>query len=137
MNLKLYKVYLIYGRRVVLHMYWATDIKHVYKLMEWSKEDKPKPIIKEIQIKEDCFMCHHILDYNIYEEKDKRATTARIFSLLQRLINGEERNGKLFNDVRKALSLLNKTESETETLETVLVFRTLHNFWQNIEVPLK
>lgn len=68
-NLKLYKVYLVYGKRVMLHMCWARDKKHVYELMNWKKEDKPKPVIRKLRKKEGCFLCHHVTDTNLYKGK--------------------------------------------------------------------
>ena len=62
-KLRLFKVYLVYGKRIVLQLYYAKDIGHVYELMEWSYEDKPKPIIEEIELDEPgCKMLHHISD---------------------------------------------------------------------------
>lgn len=63
-NLKLYKIYLVYGKNVVMYLCWALSKKDVYKLIEWKKEDRPIPIIKEIPQKEGCCACHHIADFN-------------------------------------------------------------------------
>ena len=67
-DLKLFKVYLVYGKNVVMHLYWAHDIKDIYKLMGWEEEDKPKPIIEEIPKKLGGCLCHHIGDYKLYKE---------------------------------------------------------------------
>ena len=66
-SLKLFKVYLVYGENVVMHLYWAYDIKDIYGLMNWEEKDKPKPIIKEITKKLGCCLCHHIGDTNLYK----------------------------------------------------------------------
>lgn len=61
-NLKLYKVYLVGGKKVILNLLWAENVNHVYDLLDWTKKDKPKPIIKEISIEEGVFLSHHIAD---------------------------------------------------------------------------
>jgi len=68
-DLKLYKVYLVYGKKVVLQMYWAENEQRVYELMSWTKKDKPQPIIEEITRKKaGGFLCHHIADAYFYKE---------------------------------------------------------------------
>ena len=61
--MNLYKVYLVYGKNIVMHLYWARDEAHVIELA-----GDVQPIIKEIKQKEGCCMCHHIADHNFYKE---------------------------------------------------------------------
>jgi hypothetical protein len=65
-DLNLYKVYLVYGKEVVMHLYWAYSIKDIYGLMNWEKKDKPRPIIKKIPKKLGGCLCHHIGDTGLY-----------------------------------------------------------------------
>jgi hypothetical protein len=67
-GLKLYKVYLVYGNKTVLQLYWAEKKEDVYTLMNWKKQDKPKPIIEEIVQKEGCCLCHHLTDFKLCQD---------------------------------------------------------------------
>lgn len=72
-NLKLYKVYLVYGTKVVMQLYWAVNESQVYELMEWTKKDNPVPIIEDITKTEPCgCLCHHIADWNFYKSLKQR-----------------------------------------------------------------
>lgn len=71
-DLKLYRAYLVFGKRVMLYMCFAKNEDHVYELMKLSKDDEPQPIIDEIQQKEGGFLCHHISDNNLYKNLQKK-----------------------------------------------------------------
>ncbi len=68
-------------------------------------------------------------DYNsIYEDKNKFQLMCRIFSLLKRLIKGEESDPAVFEDVNEAMLLLGHNDLSKEAqsaLEIILVFRIL------------
>jgi len=70
--MKLFKVYLVYGKNVVMHLYWAGTKAEVWVMMGWKKDDKPKPIIEEIPVKAGCCMCHHIADHNFHKDLEKK-----------------------------------------------------------------
>ncbi|MBI3632591.1 MAG: DNA repair protein RecO [Candidatus Vogelbacteria bacterium] len=65
----------------------------------------------------------------VLKNKNKVELVSRVFSLLKRLVRGEEQDIALFNDVNLALDLTKKgdlTEEELKNLETALVYRILH-----------
>ena len=64
--MKLYRVYRVYGKNVLLDMVWAKDENDVYKHMDWEKKDEPKLIIREETKREGAFLCHHIADSLLY-----------------------------------------------------------------------
>jgi len=72
--------------------------------------------------------------YNFYNElkerQDERDIIVRLFSLLKRLLNGEEENAALFRVVSDSLSFLRTTELDKEELnnfECLVALRVLYN----------
>ncbi len=64
----------------------------------------------------------------IYKDKRKFRLVCRIFSLLKRLISGEEQDMAVFADINAAIKFLSQNEISNEALsalEIVLVFRIL------------
>jgi len=65
--MKLYKIYIPYReKRVVLHLCFAQNESEAVNMTGFNMNDKPRPVIKEIPIKEGSFMCHHIADSGLY-----------------------------------------------------------------------
>ncbi|MDO8493352.1 MAG: DNA repair protein RecO [bacterium] len=69
-------------------------------------------------------------DFNsIYADKNKYRLMCRIFSLLKRLIKGEEKDADIFEEVSCAVKFMAEHELSKEalsSLEIILVFRILH-----------
>jgi recombinational DNA repair protein (RecF pathway) len=66
----------------------------------------------------------------IKKDKERLALTAKIFSLIDRLIKGERKDTELFDDIYNAFILINKEElssDEFSGLELILVYRILHD----------
>ncbi|MBI3633608.1 MAG: DNA repair protein RecO [Candidatus Vogelbacteria bacterium] len=70
---------------------------------------------------------------NVFDQivKDKKRVelTSRIFSLVRRLVRGEEKDSELFNDVNSALFLMatnDLVDKDLKNFEAVLVYRILH-----------
>jgi len=81
---KLYKVYLVYGKAVVMHLYRAKSKEHVLELMEWAEEDKPKPIIEELPRKNwGGILCHHIADSSLAERLTREMEVKNVCSSLE------------------------------------------------------
>lgn len=59
-DLKLFKVYRVYGKAAFLDVLWAKDKEGVYTLMNWDKRDMPELIIEEIPPVEGCFISQYI-----------------------------------------------------------------------------
>lgn len=68
-------------------------------------------------------------DFNwIYEDKKAFSLVCRIFSLLKRMLSGEEKDSVIFDDINNAIRLMEEdglSEEEFRALEIVLVFRIL------------
>lgn len=69
-------------------------------------------------------------DFNwVYKDKRKFKLLCRVFSLLQRLIKGEEKDAVIFNDINQAIVLMEDgslSEDLLLAMEIILVFRILH-----------
>ncbi len=68
-------------------------------------------------------------DFNsIYKDKEIFQMVCRIFALLKRLIRGEEKDGRIFEDINGAIGLIGEnrlSRLELGILEIILVFRIL------------
>jgi len=64
------------------------------------------------------------------EEREKLKLCARVFSLLKRLVHGEEKNEQLFIVISEAITFLKKQNLSTDEFicfESILLVRILHN----------
>ncbi len=67
--------------------------------------------------------------HSLFHDREKIALVARIFSLLRRLLHGEERNRSLFEEVRRMLEFLRDeelTDEEMNNVEIVTNLKILH-----------
>ena len=76
----------------------------------------------------------YILD-NIFSDEKKKKLVAQIYSLLRRLLAGQERNEELFNELITSLKFLSNEElskKEMVYFEMMFVLRILHNlgYWE-------
>jgi DNA repair protein RecO len=68
------------------------------------------------------------LSKKIFEDREKRAMVARIFSLVKRLVPREEREDKIYDDIFQAINYLdrdNVARQELDGLEILIVLRIL------------
>lgn len=65
----------------------------------------------------------------VYEDKKVLKMVCRVFSLIKRLIRGEEKDAVVFEDINRAIRMAGNGNSSKDalfTLEMILVFRILH-----------
>ena len=60
-KLKLFRIIRDYGESRILDICWAIDKEDVYRIMNWTKEDKPVPQIIELPTEEArCILSVHL-----------------------------------------------------------------------------
>ncbi len=81
----------------------------------------------------------NITDLSVYKNQQKTVVIMHIFSLLRRLINGEEKNEQLFNIVLHFISFINDnklSEEELRNLEVIVNLKILNNLGYGASIDL-
>jgi DNA repair protein RecO (recombination protein O) len=111
----------------------AQGIRYEKSKLRFSTQDFSEVNISLVRGKGYWRLVNASSESNLFQEikdRNKLEVVLRIFSLLERLIQGEEKNDDLFNILDSAISYLSNTDIKKEDLldvECVIVLRILNN----------
>jgi DNA repair protein RecO len=128
------KFFYIFTRDLGLIGASAQGVRRLQSKLRYSLQDFSLSQISLVRGKNNWKITNAIFDKNFYqifnENSDKLFVCSQIFSLLKKLLAGEDKNEKLLDVVKSSLVFLEQSElgsEEIKNFECIVVLKILHN----------
>ena len=121
------KYFFIFSKEFGLIKAAAQSVRHLKSKLRYGLEDYSYCQVSVVRGREIWRLTSAEMKLNI-KERENLLLLSRIFSLLLRLLHGEEKNGQLFESVKEGMTFLEKnklTPEEVGNFECILALRIL------------